>query len=183
MAATDSARCSGSSGSTAPGLPVATLQKAQARVQMSPRIMKVACFCVQHSPIFGQAASSHTVCRFFARISWRTSAAIRRRRRLDPNPVRLARRRIVGPVGLFGMADRRDRSWPSYVGSVGRARSRWLPDPACLHAQMWMSLAVGVQHRFVHHFRQGRMREDRCASARPRWSPASWRSCSPGSVR
>ena len=42
-------------------MPVATLQKAQARVQVSPMIIKVACFCFQHSPMFGQAASSQTV--------------------------------------------------------------------------------------------------------------------------
>ena len=30
---------------------------------MSPRIMKVACFLAQHSPILGQPASSQTVCR------------------------------------------------------------------------------------------------------------------------
>src|SRR5262249_1413324 len=40
----------------------------QARVQVSPMIMKVACFLSQHSPIFGQPASSHTVCRPLSRI-------------------------------------------------------------------------------------------------------------------
>ena len=54
--------------SSAPGKPVFTLQKAQARVQVSPMIMKVACFFSQHSPMFGQPASSHTVCRPFARM-------------------------------------------------------------------------------------------------------------------
>ena len=68
------ATCSGSSGSTARGMPVLTLQKAQARVQVSPRIITVACFLVQHSPMFGQAASSHTVARLSARISLRVSA-------------------------------------------------------------------------------------------------------------
>ncbi len=53
--------------------PVLTLQKAQARVQVSPRIITVACFCAQHSPMFGQAASSQTVCRPLARISLRVS--------------------------------------------------------------------------------------------------------------
>ena len=56
-----SATCSGSPASSAPGRPVLTLQKAQARVQVSPMIMKVACFLSQHSPMFGQPASSHTV--------------------------------------------------------------------------------------------------------------------------
>ena len=50
-------------GSSAPGLPVRTLQKAQALVQVSPRIITVACRLPQHSPIFGQAASSQTVLR------------------------------------------------------------------------------------------------------------------------
>ncbi len=60
--------CSGSFGSSAPGRPVFTLQKAQARVQVSPMIMKVACFFSQHSPMFGQPASSHTVCRPLSRM-------------------------------------------------------------------------------------------------------------------
>ena len=55
-------------GSSGPGRPVFTLQKAQARVQVSPMIMKVACFFSQHSPILGQPASSHTVTRPFARM-------------------------------------------------------------------------------------------------------------------
>ena len=67
------ATCSGSSGSTAFGIPVFTLQKAQARVQTSPNIITVACFLVQHSPIFGQAASSHTVFKFSSRMSLRVS--------------------------------------------------------------------------------------------------------------
>ena len=61
-------------GSRRSGRPVATLQKAQARVQTDPRIIMVACFCAQHSPIFGQAASSHTVTRLCSRISERVSA-------------------------------------------------------------------------------------------------------------
>ena len=51
----------------APGSPVLTLQKAQARVQVSPMIMKVACFFSQHSPILGQPASSQTVTSLFSR--------------------------------------------------------------------------------------------------------------------
>jgi hypothetical protein len=42
-------------------------------VQVSPRIITVACFLVQHSPIFGQAASSHTVARLRLRISFLVS--------------------------------------------------------------------------------------------------------------
>lgn len=73
------ATCSGSSGSTARGIPVLTLQNAQARVQTSPRIITVACFFVQHSPILGQAASSQTVFKFKSRINRRVS--------LKPAPV------------------------------------------------------------------------------------------------
>jgi hypothetical protein len=73
IATTASATCSGSWRSTARGMPVLTLQKAQARVQVSPRIITVACFCVQHSPMLGQAASSHTVTRLFERIRRRVS--------------------------------------------------------------------------------------------------------------
>jgi len=69
-----SATCSGSSASSAPGMPVLTLQKAQARVQVSPMIMKVACFLSQHSPMFGQPASSHTVTRPFSLTILRVSA-------------------------------------------------------------------------------------------------------------
>ena len=61
--ATASATFCGSPSSSASGMPVRTLQKAQARVQVSPMIMKVACFFSQHSPILGQLASSHTVWR------------------------------------------------------------------------------------------------------------------------
>jgi hypothetical protein len=72
--ATASARCAGSSGSTGPGSPVLTLQKAQARVQVSPRIMNEACFFDQHSPILGQLASSQTVTSLFSRTISRVSA-------------------------------------------------------------------------------------------------------------
>jgi hypothetical protein len=73
MVTTTSARWRGSSGSIARGSPVLTLQKAQARVQVSPRIITVAWRWVQHSPMLGQAASSHTVCSPFSRISRRVS--------------------------------------------------------------------------------------------------------------
>src|ERR1700756_4211236 len=64
----------GSSGSFHVGLPVFTLQNPQRRVHVSPRIMNVAVPRCQHSPMLGQAASWHTVCRFSAsirRLSWR----------------------------------------------------------------------------------------------------------------
>ena len=71
--ATASATRFGSVASNGSGWPVATLQNAQARVQVSPMIIMVACRCDQHSPILGQAASSHTVTRPFSRIRARVS--------------------------------------------------------------------------------------------------------------
>src|ERR1019366_5014288 len=50
------------------GRPCATAQYAQFLVQTSPRIMKVAVPCSQHSPTFGQCASSQTVCRSSSRM-------------------------------------------------------------------------------------------------------------------
>ena len=82
---------SGSFGSSGSGLPVATLQKLQARVQMPPRIMKVACFWLQHSPMFGQPASSQTVCSFSVAHDLLGLVVAGAGRRLDPDPVRLAR--------------------------------------------------------------------------------------------
>src|SRR5256885_9850791 len=67
--ASASATRNGSSSSGGPtGLPEGTAQKPQARVQMSPRIMKVAVPCSQHSPMFGQRALSQTVCRSSVRM-------------------------------------------------------------------------------------------------------------------
>ena len=63
----------GSAMSTVPGQPVLTLQYEHALVHVSPKIMNVAVPLSQHSPIFGQAASSQTVFRLafliFLRIS------------------------------------------------------------------------------------------------------------------
>ena len=53
----------GSSVSTASGLPVITLQKPQERVQIFPKIIKVAVPAPQHSPMFGQLPLSQIVCR------------------------------------------------------------------------------------------------------------------------
>ena len=47
----------GSKISRSVGLPVLTSQNAQALVHVSPIIIKVACFLLQHSVIFGQFAS------------------------------------------------------------------------------------------------------------------------------
>ena len=62
-APTASATRRGSSSSYQVGRPVLTAQKPQARVQVSPRIMIVAVRWSQHSPMFGQRASSQTVLR------------------------------------------------------------------------------------------------------------------------
>ena len=56
----------GSKTSSASGRPVATLQKVHPRVHTSPMIIIVACPWLQHSPTFGQPASSHTVTRRFS---------------------------------------------------------------------------------------------------------------------
>ena len=58
-----SANLRGSSGSGGKGLPCATSQKGQRRVQIAPRIIKVAVPWLKHSCKFGQDASSHTECR------------------------------------------------------------------------------------------------------------------------
>ena len=65
---TASATRSGSSASRASGFEVSTRQKPQARVQRSPLIMNVAVPSAQHSKMFGQPASSHTVTSCSSRI-------------------------------------------------------------------------------------------------------------------
>ena len=45
-----------------------TEQKWQRREHLSPRIINVAVLLSKHSPMFGQRASSQTVCRSFDRI-------------------------------------------------------------------------------------------------------------------
>ncbi len=73
--ATASATRPGSNASSASGgLPVATLQNVQARVQTSPMIIIVAWPWLQHSPTLGQPASSQTVVSRCSRIM----AAVRR---------------------------------------------------------------------------------------------------------
>ena len=68
------ARRTGSPRSRAAGVPWATAQYVQFRVQTSPRIMKVAARCSQHSPMLGQCASSHTVWSSRSRIRCLSSA-------------------------------------------------------------------------------------------------------------
>ena len=64
----------GSSVSTASGLPVATAQKEQERVQMLPNIIKVAVPAPQHSPILGQLPLSQIVCSLWSSTKLRTWA-------------------------------------------------------------------------------------------------------------
>src|SRR5574343_307850 len=64
---TELASSAGSSGLGGSGWPWPTSQNGQRRVQISPRIMKGAVPRPKHSPMFGQAASSQTVCSFFSR--------------------------------------------------------------------------------------------------------------------
>ena len=59
----DCATLIGSSLSTGRGRPVITLQKPQERVQILPKIIKVAVPAPQHSPIFGQFPLSQIVCK------------------------------------------------------------------------------------------------------------------------
>src|SRR4051812_48516591 len=81
-----SARWRGSCASGASGRPCATSQNGQRRVQMSPRIMKVAVPLPKHSAMFGQEASSHTVCSFCRRrmslISWKREPGLAARTRI-----------------------------------------------------------------------------------------------------
>src|SRR5262249_22466760 len=72
--ATAKATFSGSFGSRACGSPVRTLQKAQARVQVSPMIIMVAWCPAQHSAMLGQHASSLRVLSRCRRRIWRVSA-------------------------------------------------------------------------------------------------------------
>src|SRR6185436_4766262 len=81
-----SARWRGSCASGASGRPCATSQNGQRRVQMSPRIMKVAVPLPKHSAMFGHDASSHTVCsccrRSTSLISWKRELGLAARTRI-----------------------------------------------------------------------------------------------------
>ena len=54
-------RCGSSASRKPPGFPVSTAQKRQARVHTEPMSMRVAVPWLQHSLMFGQWDSSHTV--------------------------------------------------------------------------------------------------------------------------
>ena len=145
------------------GLPVATLQKAQARVQVSPRIMKVACFCFQHSPMFGQAASSHTVCEAVLahQRAWSRHIPASSAHAPGSSPACAGSDCPAGAPSRDG----------ARRGSAGACRCESVHDGLDMERP-----AVGRQHRLVHHLRQGRDAGRPWPSARPRWSPASWRS-------
>src|SRR5690554_1629467 len=69
----DRATFSGSSQSTVSGLPVLTPQNPQDRVQMFPRIIKVAVPSPQHSPILGQLPEVQMVFRLYLSTNPRSS--------------------------------------------------------------------------------------------------------------
>src|SRR5205085_9414057 len=93
------ARWRGSSASGASGRPCATSQNGQRRVQMSPRIMKVAVPLPKHSAMFGHEASSQTVCSFCARrmslISWKREFGLAARTRIHAGFARRSRGTIL----------------------------------------------------------------------------------------
>src|SRR4051812_28023850 len=104
--ATVPARCSGSCTSGASGRPWATSQNGQRRVQMSPRIMKVAVPLPKHSAIFGQDASSQTVWRLRARrtsfTSWNLESGMAARTRIHAGLASGARGTIlIGMRAVF----------------------------------------------------------------------------------
>src|SRR5215813_10825242 len=182
-AAAASATRSGSCGSSRSGRPVATLQKVQARVHTRPRIITVACFCFQHSPIFGQPASSHTVLRLCSRISRRVAW-------YSGEPGALTRSqsglREIGLSGRWAFSGWREEAG---VGDGGSAAGNIIDEAkvsASLRAQRSNlgqgslhpsglprrsvprndkvlpalevdGAAIGVKHGLVHRLRQGRM--------------------------
>ena len=95
-------------------------RRLQARVQVSPMIIMVACFLAQHSPMLGQAASSQTVCRpcSRARSACRVSLIDLGDRRLDPDPRGLALDRVVRLVRLLRVTRAAARQ------AIGQVRSQ-----------------------------------------------------------
>ena len=90
-------------------------QKPQFRVQTLPSTMKVAVPNAQHSPWFGQRASSQTVCSASARISRLTDAYV------SPTPTRTlsqSGRRPPGPA-FSGIGSPAASSPPSRLGPPG----------------------------------------------------------------
>jgi hypothetical protein len=120
---TASATRPGSNTSRSCGRPVATLQKVQPRVQISPMIIMVAWPCDQHSPALGQPASSQTVTSLCSRMICMRLAIALADGRLDPDPAGFLRLGIVGAMRLFGVALGRassDRAWVAGSARSGR---------------------------------------------------------------
>ncbi len=101
--ATASATRLGSSVSSGSGIPVLTLQNAQARVQISPMIIMVACRCDQHSPILarGFLADGDKLVVTHEGAGFMIGRVIGR---FDADPLRLAGNRVVRPMCLFRVA-------------------------------------------------------------------------------
>src|SRR3954470_6221852 len=131
-----SARWRGSSASGASGRPCATSQNGQRRVQMSPRIMKVAVPLPKHSAIFGQDASSQTVWRLRARstsfTSWNLESGMAARTRIHAGLASGARGTIlIGMRAVFAapfslvpasrMVKARDDALGKALGNLARA--------------------------------------------------------------
>ncbi len=117
----------GSSRSVVGGRPVSMAQKPQFRVQTLPSTMNVAVPSAQHSPWFGQRASSHTVWRASARISRLTDAYV------SPTPMRTfshSGRRPPGPA-FSGMGSPGASSPPSRLGPPGYITSDGEAWPGC----------------------------------------------------
>ena len=87
----------------------ATLQKAQARVQVSPMIIMVAWRFDQHSPMLGQAASSQTVTRSVGAHQGAGLVVDRVGGRLDADPGGFALDRVVRADAPFPGGGRRRR--------------------------------------------------------------------------
>ena len=86
--------------SKAPGrLAVVTAQKRQPRVQVSPIIMKVAVPLFQHSPMFGQRASSQTVASFCP-----CDCSLIQLKRAPPGKRTLSHGGLAGRVGVSSIA-------------------------------------------------------------------------------
>ena len=158
----------GSSGSTGSGRPVVTSQNRHERVQMSPRIMIVSARRVQHSPMFGQLALSHTV--------WSCSS--------------LTIARSSKYAGLVGSVARIHSGWRRRGAGASPAIGRWTRSAMrmltksiavlrCLLHRLWRgtgprvlihdagrALAVGAHPR-AHRSRAARRRSASGAGSRP----------------
>ena len=136
-APTASATRRGSSSSNQVGRPVLTAQNPQARVQVSPRIMIVAVRWSQHSPMFGQWASSQTVLSDEAAQQALQVVVVLAGRHAGADPVGMAARRhraVRGrrgrPLrrrgrsgGPGGRADRRAPAASAGGWNIGRSRA------------------------------------------------------------